>query len=178
MNQPDIWIERISALRRNILKELATENQLQLVHLEILQYLSICNRYSNTTQAICRYLGQTKGTVSQSIKELEKKNLIAKEQDQEDKRIYHLDLTGDGKRICRRVQSKLQVKHLPNSQELQALEQMLSKLQVQNNFKGFGICANCKFNRKIDSNFFFCELTQQKLESQQKTKICNEFSAR
>lgn len=49
----------------------AAEEGLQLVHVEILQYLSVCNRYSDTTQTISEYLGQTKGSIFQSLGHLE-----------------------------------------------------------------------------------------------------------
>jgi DNA-binding MarR family transcriptional regulator len=48
---------------------------LQPVQLEVLNYLSSCNRYSDTPMAVTEYLGQTKGTVSQTIKTLEKKRI-------------------------------------------------------------------------------------------------------
>ena len=46
--------------------------QLEPVHLATLRYLCNCNRFSNTASAITEYLGQTKGTISQTLKVLEK----------------------------------------------------------------------------------------------------------
>ncbi len=58
------------------MRKFATEEGLQLVHVEILQYLSVCNRYSDTTQTISEYLGQTKGSISQSLSNLEENGYI------------------------------------------------------------------------------------------------------
>ena len=45
---------------------------------EALRYLSRANRFSNSPIALTRFLGSTKGTISQTIKALERKGYIAK----------------------------------------------------------------------------------------------------
>ncbi|MEJ2419540.1 MAG: winged helix DNA-binding protein, partial [Exilibacterium sp.] len=57
---------------------------------------SICIRYSGMPMGVTDYLGQTKGTISQSLKNLERKGLIEKLADSEDKRVVHLQLTQAG----------------------------------------------------------------------------------
>ena len=44
---------------------------------EALRYLSRANRFSNSPIALTRFLGSTKGTISQTIKALERKGFIA-----------------------------------------------------------------------------------------------------
>ena len=55
INAVSQWIERLSAVHRNLMRQFANEEGLQLVHVEIMQYLSVSNRYSDTTQAISEY---------------------------------------------------------------------------------------------------------------------------
>ena len=71
-------IERMSALIRSEERKTGSELGLQSVHLQVLDYLSRCNRYSDTPAALTNYLGMTRGTVSQTVLLLEKKGLIKK----------------------------------------------------------------------------------------------------
>ena len=85
-NDAHIWLERLTSLYKNQMRQAANEEGVQLVHIEALQYLSICNQYSNTAQALSEYLGQTKGSISQSIKLMEKIGHIERKPCQKDKR--------------------------------------------------------------------------------------------
>ncbi len=71
-------LERLASLLRSENRQMLVEFGLQPVQFEVLQYLSICNRYSDTPMAVTEFFGQTKGTVSQTLKVLEKKNLLEK----------------------------------------------------------------------------------------------------
>lgn len=92
MNRISQLIERIGALQRSEMRRYALEHGLQMVHLEVLSYLQRCNRYSNTTQALSDFLGQTKGSISQTVGFLEGEGYIKRVQDQNDKRVFHLEL--------------------------------------------------------------------------------------
>ena len=76
LNNIEIWLERLSSLYISQMRQAASEQGVQLVNLEILQYLSICNDYSNTAQAISYYLGQTNGSIYQNLKMMEQSDLI------------------------------------------------------------------------------------------------------
>ena len=92
-------LERITGLLRNERRQLLASHGLQPVQFEALNYLAHCNRYSDTPMAVTEYLGQTKGTVSQTLKVLENKGLIVKIGDDKDKRVSHLKLTEAGKSL-------------------------------------------------------------------------------
>ncbi|MCG8010485.1 MAG: MarR family transcriptional regulator, partial [Candidatus Thiodiazotropha weberae] len=96
-------LERLSELLRTDLRKSGIEHGLQPVQLEVLHYLSVCNRYSDTPLAVSEYLGQTKGTVSQTIKVLEQKGLLLRRTDAEDKRVSHLALTPRGSKLLDRL---------------------------------------------------------------------------
>ncbi len=71
-------LERLASLLRSESRTMLLEHGLQPVQFEALQYIANCNRYSDTPMAVTEFLGQTKGTVSQTLKVLEKKGLIEK----------------------------------------------------------------------------------------------------
>ncbi|RLA18935.1 MAG: MarR family transcriptional regulator, partial [Gammaproteobacteria bacterium] len=83
-------IERISTLLRTEQRKKYSALGLQPVHVQTLDYLASCNRFSDTPAALTDYLGLTKGTVSQTLQVLVRKGLIEKKQDDTDKRIVHL----------------------------------------------------------------------------------------
>lgn len=89
-------IEYMPDLIRSEERKRCSELKIQLVHFQILKYLSCCNKYSDTPAAIENYLGITRGTVSQSLLVLEKKEFIKKIQDNIDKRGYHILLLNKG----------------------------------------------------------------------------------
>src|SRR5687768_12799752 len=102
MNYLAQYIERISALHRSVMRRFAQEEELQTVHLEILVYLVQCNHYSDTTQALSDYLGQTKGSISQSLSLVEEQGFIRRQQDEKDKRVFHLLVTPKGRNLVQR----------------------------------------------------------------------------
>lgn len=63
---------------------------------EALRFLSRANRFSNSPIALTRFLGSTKGTVSQTIKALERKGFISKGPRENEGRSINLSLTPKG----------------------------------------------------------------------------------
>jgi DNA-binding MarR family transcriptional regulator len=63
---------------------------------EALRFLARANRFSNSPGALTRYLGATKGTISQTVKALERKKLIEKTERPGEKRSIVLKLTAAG----------------------------------------------------------------------------------
>src|SRR4029079_9135990 len=63
---------------------------------EALRFLARANRFSNSPCALTRSLGATKGTISQTVKALERKKLIAKSERPGEKRSVVLRLTAGG----------------------------------------------------------------------------------
>ena len=102
-NQIYDYVERLSELLRVDARQKGAEHGLLPVQLEVLHYLSICNQYSDTPMAVTEYLGQTKGTVSQTLKVLENKALLVKVSDEKDKRTTHLSLSPKGRRLVNEI---------------------------------------------------------------------------
>jgi DNA-binding MarR family transcriptional regulator len=183
MKNPTVFdlIAYMAALIRSEQRKRCTELKLQLVHFQVLEYLSLCNKYSDTPAAITNYLGMTRGTVSQSIILLEKRELIEKTQDQADKRVFHIQLLKKGFNTLNKAKPaelfKKAATILEKNSSITDGEEIfieaLTALQKANNSHSFGICRTCKnFTKKSTS--FFCELTQEKLSISDSNKICQE----
>lgn len=174
-------LERLSSLLQSESRARLNQYGLQTVQFEALHYLSLCNRYSNTAKAVAEYLGLTKGTVSQSIKVLENKGLLAKQPDHKDKRITRLQITAAGhdlvklltpsallKSYCRQAQRGEPEAIIDN------LTTLLRQLQMQHRYKTFGQCHSCRHNQKLGKGQYFCQLTQEPLAAAEVELICCE----
>lgn len=174
-------IEDMATLIRSEERKRCTELKIQLVHFQVLEYLSLCNKYSDTPAAITYYLGMTRGTVSQTLILLEKRELIQKTQDHTDKRVFHIQLLKEGFNTLNQTKPinlfKKSAAILENNSSITGKQEIfitaLNALQKANNSHSFGICRTCKnFTKK--STGFFCELTQEKLSKIDSEKICQE----
>lgn len=183
MNKANVFdlIECMATLIRSEERKKCTELKLQLVHFQVLEYLSLCNKYSDTPAAIANYLGMTRGTVSQTLIILEKREFINKNQDALDKRVFHIKLLQKGLNILQKVKptelfSKASAILVANSSITDGEDifiEALIALQKANDSMSFGVCKTCKnFTRK--SQGYFCELTQEKLTKKDSEKICQE----
>jgi DNA-binding MarR family transcriptional regulator len=176
-------IERIAALMRAEERRRCAEYGLQPVHLQVLDYLLICNQYSNTPAAVSKYLGMTRGTVSQTLLLLEKKGLITKTADTTDKRVVHLQISEAGKMQLNQAKpldlfqqaSKL-LQQETNASECETFfMQALAALQKANQSQSFGLCRTCKhFNQQAQGAI--CGLTKGNLSKADSEKICQEHS--
>ncbi len=173
-------IERISNLLRSEERKKFAAIGLQPVHVQVLDYLSTCNRFSDTPAAVAEYLCLTKGTISQSIQVLERKNYVEKSQDHQDGRVVHLELSVKGKQLLDEMKpldifaKAQQVISTQGFSTLEAaLNSILSELQKANNAKSFGVCQSCA-NFIAVENHYLCNLTQLPLSQADAKKICRE----
>jgi DNA-binding MarR family transcriptional regulator len=173
-------IERMAALIRSEERKKCTELGLQPVHLQVLDYLSRCNRYSDTPAALTNYLGMTRGTVSQTVLLLEKKGYIKKTTDSADRRVVHLSLLLEGEAILKQArqsalfkQASLIFKENGFVNHEMIFVKALMALQKANNSQSFGLCKSCQhFTRLADG--FQCGLTKELLSHSDSEKICQE----
>lgn len=182
MHEPNIFkiIERISNLLRSEERKKYAAIGLQPVHIQVLEYLSACNRFSDTPAAVAEYLGITKGTISQSIQVLERKDYLEKTQDTNDGRVVHLSLSAQGIQLLDEIrpmdvfaQAQEAVSSKAFSTIEAALNSVLIELQKANNAKSFGVCQSCVNFIEVD-NHYLCNLTQLPLSQLDAKKICRE----
>ena len=174
MNDTEIWLERLNSLYKSQMRQAVSKAGIQLVHMEILQYLLICNHYSNTAQALSEYLGQTKGSISQSLKLMENVGHIKREPSIKDKRSMKLYLTNKGEECLEKITKNAGLSCEENEEVISAIRSLLHKWQIGNSKKGFGQCQSCRYNKKLNKNEFICGLTNDSLSLVDIKKICRE----
>ncbi len=174
-------IERISTLLRSEQRKKYSAIGLQPIHAQVLEFLSECNRHSDTPAAVAEYLGLTKGTISQSLQVLERKGYIAKTADAEDGRVVHLSLLPAGVALVEQIRpldmtqaEQLIAQHHFDSLDT-ALHATLVALQTANKLKSFGLCHSCTHFSELN-NYYHCQLTDLPLTQAETDKICREHT--
>lgn len=175
-------IERISSLLRSEQRKRYAALGLQPVHVQTLEYLDQCNRFSNTPRALTKYLGLTKGTLSQSLQVLVRKGYIKKNADTEDGRVVRLNLLENGKQLLNDLQPidafEQAEKTVCKSSFVsfnEALMTTLTELQKAHNLNGFGSCNSCTLF-EIQDNHYFCNSRQESMTQTDAGKICREYT--
>ena len=173
------YLTRISRLLQA--DERAGAAGLQPVQLHALEYLALCNRYSDRPAAVAEYLRITKGTASQTLRVLEGRGLIAKRADARDRRIVRLRVTPKGRRLLRRetpppvVTAALADLSAAEQEMLfAALDTLLRKLQRINEGRTFGVCQTCRHFISEETGKFRCGLTAERLSAADSHRICRE----
>jgi len=173
-------IERLGNLLRA--GERSSGSGLLPVHVQMLSYLSVCNRYSDTPAAVTEFVGATKGTTSQSIGVLERKGYLRKRPDGKDGRVIHLSLTAKGKRFVESNSPPPEfgasidgMKPAERESLARLLNVLLVSLQRRNEGRMFGVCRTCRYFRKdAFPGSHQCGLTLEPLSDDESMKICRE----
>ena len=170
-------IERIGNLLRSEERKLLKPLELLPIHLDILNYLSVCNKYSNNAGALTKYLDNTKGTTSQSIKVLEEKGYVLKKKAEGDKRLVNLYLTEKAFGLLERLSSENSQKIL-DGENIEAAEDVLRSIlrsiQISNKNRTFGVCRTCGFFIDEGGGSLRCGLTRERLLLYETKQICQE----
>lgn len=184
MKKVDVFdlIERMAALIRSEERKKCAELGLQAVHLQALDYLSRCNRYSDSPAALTNYLGMTRGTVSQTLLLLAKKGYIQKTTDAADRRKVHLSLLPEGENVLKQARSSelfLEATELFQEHPFVNNEDMFMKaltaLQKANKSQSFGLCKTCH-HFTVTPAGYRCALTKEALSPSDSEKICQEHT--
>ncbi len=149
---------------------------------DALRYLARANRFSRTPSALTAYFGMTKGTVSQTLKALERKGLIAKTHDPLDRRNIRLSLTKAGSALLKRDPASAIRKiagSMAKDQQAELVAGLNALLQLtleDRGSKSFGVCKTCRyFEEKTASRASQrCKLLDVSLSVQDSELICVE----
>lgn len=155
---------------------------------EALRFLARANRFSNSPGALTRYLGATKGTISQTLMALERKGFIGKAARDGEKRSVALVLTAKGEdALTRDPWSKL-----ANAAEdlggktrrrlAKGLRDLLAQELQRGEHLSFGLCASCRFFRERGREDdpkgpHHCMFFDVPLTAAESRKICVEHEA-
>ncbi|MCA3561185.1 MAG: MarR family transcriptional regulator [Aestuariivirga sp.] len=154
---------------------------------EALRYLVRANRFSNTPGALTRYLGATKGTVSQTVMALERKGYVAKAE-RNARKAVHLSLTEKGLSALGNdpwTELAAEAEELGGKTKRRmqrGLEQLLERELTRAGLAGFGVCASCRFfrekGREGDAKGpHLCMLFEDALSDEDACRICIEHAA-
>lgn len=178
-------IERLGLLARSESRRIGADMALHPVHVQSLHYLQRCNRYSNTPAALGGYLGQTKGTVSQSLKLLAREGYLEKQADPEDARVVRLHLTPKALQALEQLpptETWMHAEHMlsPNARQAltSGLESLLKALQAAQGGRTFGICSSCRHFQNGVGEEHRCGLTGEVLTDDDSRRICQEHEER
>jgi DNA-binding MarR family transcriptional regulator len=173
----------LSRLARIVASE-GYDHGLKPVQLQALRYLANANRFSRTPRALTAWLGQTKGTVSQTIAALERRALVARSGDIHDGRIIRLELTEAGLAVAQTegdVASAM-LAHLDDNEQATAealLGKMLGGHVAARGFRPMGICHTCRHFQRGESSAAAnrCALLGVALDDDDAQRICIEQEA-
>jgi DNA-binding MarR family transcriptional regulator len=172
-------LERLARLRRAAVFGIG----LNRAQWEALRFLARANRFSNSPGALTRYLGATKGTISQTVKALERKKLIEKSERPGEKRSVVLRLTPTGTemmaqdpwsalaRSCDALGGKTR------RRMDRGLAEMLAQEVTRRLGPSFGSCTSCRFwradARSDDARGpHLCMLFDEPLSATEASQIC------
>ena len=149
---------------------------------EALRYLARANRFSTTPGALTRYLGATKGTISQTVMALERKGLISKAA-RNARKAVHLTLADKGRAA---LASDPWVQLATEAEELggktrrrmqRGLAELLDRELKRTGLASFGVCASCRFFRETGRGGdaggpHLCMLFEEALSNEDAGRIC------
>lgn len=119
-----------------------------------LRFLGQANRFSRTPMGLSRYLGTTRGTVSQTMNALEKKGYVIRAPNEFDKRSVVVNLTEAGARkldadpIIRVAAAAATELGDDIEQARSLLTKLLGRLIADNEGRAFGVCRTCRHFRE------------------------------
>jgi len=176
MNQRQIrdLIERIARL--NSAEEWTDD--LNPTQRTALSYLSQANRFSRSPSQVAEFMAATRGTVSQTLKALARKELISEIRSQLDRRWISYEVTSKGKRTInnpKAIDDALNsINPTVTATLADGLENLLREALRLRGRKQFGLCKNCKYHRKENSGGY-CLLLEEKLKAEEVNQICHEY---
>jgi DNA-binding MarR family transcriptional regulator len=163
------------------------ENGLNPAQWEALRYLARANRFSNSPGALTRFLGSTKGTVSQTLKSLESKGMIVKSRRVNEKRSVCLELTANASDALNTDPMKAFTKSVDDlngktkRRLAKGLREFLEIELTRQKQPSFGTCYSCRYFREKGRDEgkggpHACMLFEVGLTGRDTTLICVEHS--
>lgn len=156
---------------------------LQPVQWQALQYLARANWFSRTPKGLAAWLGQTKGSVSQTILALEAKGMVRRRPDEGDRRVVRVELTDFGRALLTQPPLTLAAQMLdhlsqPDQERFAGeIEAMLREQLAANGQQMFGLCRDCRHFSKPAVGIYRCTLLGVPLDDRDPERICIEQEA-
>lgn len=175
-------LERISQVFRILLWEKAKEYNLSPIQIQLLIFIQHHSADKTTVSYLAQEFNFTKPTISDAVKILEQKKLIKKITDSLDTRSYTIRLTAAARKIVSETENFANplrdIITKSSDTDKRTLWQNIFKVIIHlNKLEIISVqrtCFNCK-HYSLKSNSHFCNLLDQKLETQDIRIDCDEF---
>ena len=142
-----------------------------------LSYLAQANRFSRSPSVVAEYLGATRGTVSQTLKALQRKGLIEESPNPTDKRSISYKITSKGDELARQRRLLNDALNTISTDDRTALLAQLTKVVGSalkaRGLKTFGVCRTCKYHQS-DETRPYCRLLDLPLQAEGADQVCVE----
>lgn len=177
--------ERSSELLSRMARLIAADGfdlGLQPVQWQALRYLAAANRFSRTPGGLTAWLGQTKGSVSQTVNTLVRKGLVSRDADASDRRVVRLALTVVGETLIRDqtpVAADI-LNALSNAERVvfgELIEKSLRANLAARKQRPFGLCQECRHFERSTGDVHRCALLDVPLSQADSNQICVEQEA-
>lgn len=173
-------LERLSRLMR------AAEHDhgLNPAQWEALRFIARANRFSNSPGALTRYLGATKGTISQTVIALERKGFITKTVRADEKRSVQLVLSAMGQEALHKDPWRALAKAIDGlggktrRRMAKGLKELLDGQLQAGGHLTFGTCQTCRYFREKSSSGASCMKFEVALSPGDTGLLCVEHVAR
>lgn len=161
------------------------ERGLKPVQWQALRFVRDANRFSRTPSGLTAWLGQTKGSVSQTISVLAAKGLLVRSNDMADHRIVRLSLTPEGRAFLAAqpiptAEAMLAgLAHADHQRFSRLVKDMLLGYLNARNHRAFGMCGDCRHFEGANgkNNLHHCKLLDTDLSDEDAQMICVEQEA-
>lgn len=142
-----------------------------------LEYLSRANRFSRAPSHVAAYLGTTRGTMSQTLKALERKGHVRESRSASDRRSIAYALTASGSAAIARANALADAIGARAPADLRQLRDSLADLLAArlraDGMRSFGLCRTCAHHRQRGDGAF-CALLSLPLAPAETGQICHE----
>ncbi|MCA0431685.1 MAG: MarR family transcriptional regulator [Proteobacteria bacterium] len=179
--------ETLASLERlaRLIRQAAHAEGLIPVQWEALRYVARANRLSNSPGALARYIGATKGTVSQTIGRLVKRGLLAKSERPADVRSIALTLTEQARALLMKdpllaVAGDVDELGGKTHRRLsRGLNLLLAREALRQNQPLFGTCGDCRYLREGNAGAGpVCMKDNAGLSADEMARLCIEHTPR
>ncbi|MFY0684578.1 MAG: winged helix-turn-helix transcriptional regulator [Balneola sp.] len=176
-----VVLERISEAFRVLLWNESKEHSLSPIQVQVLIFLHYHSADKRKVSHLAKEFNVTKATISDTVKTLEKKQLISKSYEPDDARSFTIDLTAKGIEVASRTshftkEIQTPINKLPQQEKENLLLNLIGVIHHLNQAGVISIqrmCLTCSFYRKND-NGHYCNLLKQPLNDEELRVDCPE----
>ena len=177
-------LERLSEAFRVLLWEYAKVIGLSPIQIQILIFVAFHDESLCNVSQLAQEFNVTKPTISDAVRVLNKKGLIAKIASPSDKRAYFIALSKEGNAIVKKTQHFAhpirtlfdQIEKKEQEQFFKTLNKIIFRLNQNGILSVQRTCRNCRFYQKKGVKGF-CNLMQKSLLEKDIRLDCAEFEA-